>query len=50
MKLKNNVLVASIIRNGRVIIPSGSDFIAQNDRVIVVTAGQILDDLNDILG
>ena len=50
LKLKNNVLVASIIRNGRVIIPSGSDFIAQNDRVIVVTAGQILDDLNDILG
>lgn len=49
LKIKHNVLVAAIIRNGRLIIPSGMDFISQNDRVIVVTAGQILDDLNDIL-
>ena len=49
LKIKHNVLVAAIIRNGRLIIPSGMDFISQNDKVIVVTAGQILDDLNDIL-
>ncbi len=49
LKLKNNVLIASIIRDVDVIIPSGMSQIQENDRVIVVTTGQILDDLNDIL-
>ena len=49
LKLKKNVLIASIIRNSEVIIPSGMSQIEVNDSVIVVTTGQILDDLNDIL-
>lgn len=49
LKLKKNVLIASIIRNSEVIIPSGMNQIKENDSVIVVTTGQILDDLNDIL-
>ena len=49
LKLKKNVLIASIIRNSEVIIPSGMTQIEEKDSVIVVTTGQILDDLNDIL-
>ena len=49
LKQKKNVLIASIIRNSEVIIPSGMTQIEENDSVIVVTTGQILDDLNDIL-
>ena len=49
LKLKKNVLIASIIRNSEGIIPSGMNQIKENDSVIVVTTGQILDDLNDIL-
>ena len=49
IKLKDKVLIAGIIRNGESIIPNGSDMIQIEDRVIVVTAGQYLDDLDDIL-
>lgn len=49
LKLKKNVLIASIIRDSEVIIPSGMSQILENDSVIVVTTGQILDDLDDIL-
>lgn len=49
LKLKKNVLIASIIRDTEVIIPSGMTKIAENDSVIVVTTSQMLDDLDDIL-
>lgn len=49
LKLKKNVLIASIIRDNEVIIPSGMSQIQANDSVIVVTTGQMLDDLDDIL-
>ena len=49
LKLKSNILIAGIIRDGKVIIPSGNDIIMLNDHVIVVTTNQFLDDLNDIL-
>lgn len=49
LKLKKDVLIASIIRNSEVIIPSGMTKIASGDSVIVVTTSQILDDLDDIL-
>lgn len=49
LKLKKNVLIASIIRNNEVIIPSGMDMIFAGDSVIVVTTSQLLDDLNEIL-
>ena len=49
IKLKNNILIATIIRGSDVIIPSGMDEIAANDRVLIVTKGVYLDDLDDIL-
>ena len=49
LKLKNNILIAAIIRDGNVIIPSGNDYITTNDKVIVVTANHQLSDLNGIL-
>ena len=49
LKLKKNILIAAIIRDNEVIIPSGNDFITLNDKVIVVTTNQFLEDLNEIL-
>ena len=49
IKLKPKVLIAGIIRNGESIIPNGADIIQADDNVIVVTNGQYLDDLDDIL-
>lgn len=48
--LRPNILIACINRNGRIIIPKGSDIIEEGDTVIVVTiADRVIDDLNDIL-
>ena len=44
VKLKKNLLIAGIIRDGEVIIPSGEDMILENDSVIVVTKNQFLDE------
>lgn len=49
LKLKKNILIAAIIKNNDVIIPSGNDFIGLNDKVIVVTTNQFLNDLSEIL-
>ena len=49
LKMKQNILIAAIIRDNEVIIPSGSDYITLNDKVIVVTTNQFLEDLNEIL-
>ena len=49
LKLKKNLLIAGIIRDGEVIIPSGDSYIQTNDSVIVVTTNQYLDELDDIL-
>ncbi len=49
LRLKANVLIVGIIRDGKVIIPNGDDVIKVNDNVIVVTTNQFLDDLSDIL-
>lgn len=49
LTLKPNILIAGIIRNRKPIIPNGSDAILSGDRVVVLAAGQHLDDLEDIL-
>jgi len=49
LKLKKNILIAAIIRGNEVIIPSGNDCINLDDRVIVVTTNQFLNDLNEIV-
>ena len=37
-KLKPNILIAAIIRDGNIIIPTGKSFISDGDRVVAVTA------------
>ena len=49
VQLKKNLLIASIIRNGRLIYPHGNDAIHAGDSVIVVTTIAGLEELNDIL-
>lgn len=50
IELKKNILIACINRNGRIILPKGSDTLEIGDTVIVVTRGSDhpLVDLNDI--
>ena len=49
IKLKSNILIAGITRGRKTIIPSGNDMILAEDRVIVISSGQRLHDLDDIL-
>ncbi|MBQ8689296.1 MAG: Trk system potassium transporter TrkA [Clostridia bacterium] len=49
LKIKENCLIACIIRENEVIIPDGSSTIMLGDNVIVVTAHKNFDDLTDIL-
>lgn len=49
LKFKRDVLIACIIHEGDVIIPSGNDIVEAYDTVIVITANQIINDLDDIL-
>ena len=48
LKTKENILVATIIRDGKIIIPGGNDTIEIGDNVIIVTAGRHLNDLREI--
>ena len=49
LRLKKDILIACISRQGEIIIPQGSDSIRPGDTVIVVTtAEKIVLDLNDI--
>ena len=49
LKFKENVLVASIFRNGAVIIPHGGDVIQAGDAVVIVTKQLGLQDVSDVL-
>ncbi len=49
LKKKKNVLVATILRNSRVIIPGGDDSIQIGDNVVIVTTEKHLAELDDIL-
>ncbi|MDR1765202.1 MAG: Trk system potassium transporter TrkA [Lachnospiraceae bacterium] len=49
LRLKNNLLVASINRKGKIITPSGKDTIEEGDTAIIVTTNAGLLDLKDIL-
>lgn len=50
LSLKNNLLIACINRNGKIITPRGKDSMHSGDTVIVVTTHSGLNDLKDILG
>ncbi len=49
LKLKPNMLIASVVRNGKSQIPDGGTRIKAGDRAIIVTTDNGLDDLDDIL-
>ena len=49
LKLKPNLLICSIIRNGRRITPSGQDMILKGDSVVVVTTNIGLNDIQEIM-
>lgn len=49
LALKDNLLVACINRNGKIITPRGKDTIEEHDTVIIVTTNTGLNDLKDIL-
>ena len=48
MPIKKNILVCSIFRHGKVIIPGGQDFLQAGDSVVMVT-NERLNDIKDIL-
>ena len=48
IRFKKHFLVAAIVRNGAIIIPTGNDWIQENDSVIVITRSSNVNDLNDI--
>ena len=48
LNIKNDCLIACIIRNDEVIIPTGNDCILQGDNVIAVTTHHDFDDLTDL--
>lgn len=50
LKIKDNCLIACIIRDNEVIIPDGNSCIMLGDNVIVVTTHKNFDDLTDIIG
>ena len=49
LRLKENLLIAAIIRNGKIVFPRGEDSLKPGDSVIVVTTQKGLDDISEIL-
>ena len=49
LKLKNHLLICSIVRNRKILVPSGQDKIQVGDTVIVVTTHIGLTDVKEIL-
>ena len=49
LHLKRNLLIAGIMRANKPIIPQGNDTIEEDDRVIVFTVDQSINNLDDIL-
>lgn len=49
LPLKDNILIAGIIRDRKAILPTGDDKVLQGDRVIVVASDRKLRDLSDII-
>jgi trk system potassium uptake protein TrkA len=48
-KMKKDILIASINRGGRILIPSGVDTIEPGDSVMIVTTHSGFSDIRDIL-
>lgn len=49
LKIKDNILIAGIIRDRKTIIPGGNDVILAGDKVVIIASEHKLNDLSDIL-
>ncbi|MBR5223701.1 MAG: Trk system potassium transporter TrkA [Clostridia bacterium] len=49
LKLKENILIAGIIRDRKTIIPSGEDVLLSGDKVVILAANQRINNLSDII-
>lgn len=49
LTIKQDTLIAAIVRNGKLIVPGGNDTILAGDTVLVVTLQDAFGNLNDIL-
>ena len=49
MNLKENILIAGIIRDKKPIIPTGNDVILAGDKIIIIAADRKIQELSDIL-
>lgn len=49
LKLKNNVLLCGLVREGEFILPSGDTTLCEHDKVLVVTGVKQVTELNQIL-
>ena len=49
LKLRKHLLLACIVREGSIIIPSGNDIVNAKDNIIIVTKHQDISDVDDIV-
>ena len=49
LKIKKGILIASILRNEKMIFPGGNDVIKSSDSVMIVTTASSIEDFDDIL-
>ena len=49
LKIKSDVTIVAIFRNGNLIVPTGNDYIKINDNPIIATKNKFLKHLDDIL-
>ena len=49
LSLNNNIIIAFIIRNNKLIFPNGDDKITHNDNVVIVNYNQNIKEIDDIL-
>jgi trk system potassium uptake protein TrkA len=49
LKLKKDILIAIIIRGGRIVYPTGEDAIQPDDSIVVVTTRSGINEISDIL-
>ncbi|MDU3351317.1 MAG: TrkA C-terminal domain-containing protein, partial [Clostridium sp.] len=48
VEFNQDILVATIVRNNKIIIPTGDDYLKANDRVIIITKNMKLLSIDDI--
>ncbi len=49
LKSKEGILIACIMHNDKVVIPTGGDFISRGDRVIIIATGGRINKIEDIV-